>query len=118
MRILVVDDAEPMRFLLAAFFQSLGHDVVTLASGTEVEAALTAATADVVFTDVAMPDGSGWDVLRCVRARWPALPVVFMTGWAEATRRGRDGLVPDALLDKPFSLEKIRAVLDAVVTAR
>jgi len=117
-RILVVDDVEPMRFLLGAFFQSLGHDVVTLASGTEVEAALASATADVVFTDVVMPDGSGWDVLRRVRAGWPALPVVFMTGWDEAIKKGRDGLVPDAVLDKPFSLDKVRAVLDAVASPR
>jgi CheY-like chemotaxis protein len=117
-RILVVDDAEPMRFLLGAFFQSLGHDVVTLASGSDIEAALATTIVDVIFTDVAMPECSGWDVLRRVRAGWPALPVVFMTGWDEAAKQGRDGLAPDALLDKPFSLDRVRAVLDAVVTAR
>jgi len=115
-KILVIDDAEPLRFLLGAFFESLGHDVVTLASGTEIDAAL--AGTDVVFTDVAMPGCSGWDVLRRVRAGWPAVPVVFMTGWDEATRKGRDGMIPDAVLDKPFSLDKVRAVLDAVVSPR
>ena len=116
MKILVIDDAEPLRFLLGAFFESLGHDVVTLASGTEIDAAL--AGTDVVFTDVAMPGCSGWEVLRRVRAGCPAVPVVFMTGWDEATRKGRDGMVTDAVLDKPFSLDKVRAVLDAVVSPR
>src|SRR5215510_14466119 len=86
-RILVVDDAEPMRFLLGSVFRSLGHDVVTLASGAGVEAAMAAEGVDVVFTDVAMPDGSGCDVLRLIRAGWPALPVVFMTGWDENIRK-------------------------------
>jgi DNA-binding response OmpR family regulator len=117
-RILVVDDAEPMRFLLGSVFRSIGHDVVTLASGTEVEAALAAAPVDVVFTDVVMPDSSGWDVLRHVRDRWPTLPVVFMTGWDDAAKKSREGLVPDAVLEKPFSLDKVRATLDAVAPAR
>jgi len=117
-RILVVDDAEPMRFLLGSVFSSLGHEVVTLASGTGVEAALAAAPVDVVFTDVVMPDSSGWDVLRHVRDRWPKLPVVFMTGWDDAAKRSRDGFAPDAVLDKPFSLDKVRATLDAVAPAR
>ena len=113
-----MDDAEPMRFLLGSVFSSLGHEVVTLASGTGVEAALAAAPVDVVFTDVVMPDSSGWDVLRHVRGRWPKLPVVFMTGWDEAAKRSRDGFAPDAVLDKPFSLDKVRATLDAVAPAR
>ncbi len=118
MRILVVDDAAPMRLLLGSFFQSLGHDVVTLASATGIEPALAASAVDVVFTDVAMPDGSGWDVLGRVRAGWPGLPVVFMTGWDESGRTGRNGLVPDAVLDKPFSLDTLRAVLDTIASAR
>ena len=118
MRILVVDDAEPMRFLLGRFFESLGHDVVELASGAEVELALAAAPTEVVFTDVVMPDGSGWEVLRRVRAGWPGVRVVLMTGWDQAGKPGREGLVPDAVLEKPFSLDKVRAVLDAVVQAR
>ena len=118
MRILVVDDAKALRLMLGSFFQSLGHEVVTLASGAEVEPALAATPVDVVFTDVAMPNGSGWDVLRRIRAGWPGVPVVFMTGWDESFRKGRDGLAPDAVLDKPFSLDKIRAVLDAIAPAR
>jgi len=117
-RILVVDDAEPMRFLLGSVFHVGEDDVVTLASGTGVEAAMAAAPVDVVFTDVVMPDSSGWDVLRHVRDQWPRLPVVFMTGWDDAVKKGRDGLVPDAVLDKPFSLDKVRATLDTVTAAR
>src|SRR5438876_202382 len=89
-----------------------------LASGTGVEAAMAAAPVDVVFTDVVMPDSSGWDVLRHARDQWPRLPVVFMTGWDDAVKKGRDGLVPDAVLDKPFSLDKVRATLDTVTAAR
>src|SRR5947207_12853475 len=107
-----------MRFLLGSVFRSLGHDVVTLASGTGVEAAMAAAPVDVVFTDVVMPDSSGWDVLRHVRDQWPRLPVVFMTGWADAVRQGRDGLRPDAVLAKPLSSDMARAHLATVPAGR
>ncbi len=113
MKILLVDDAEPMRDLLGRVLASLGHEVVALGSGREVPAALEAVPFDVVFTDVAMPDCSGWEVLAAVRQRRPGLPVVLVTGWSDADG-GPDGLVPDAVLDKPFGLDRVRQVLEAV----
>src|SRR5262249_49445414 len=109
---------EPMRFLLGSVFSSLGHEVVTLASGTGVEAALAATPVDVVFTDVVMPDSSGWDVLRHVRDRWPKLPVVFMTGWDDAAKKSRDGFSSAPVRDQPLALGKVRAPRDAVASAR
>jgi CheY-like chemotaxis protein len=112
MRILVVDDTETMRTLLSAFFESLGHEVVTLASGRDVLAELGRGRFDIVFTDVAMPDFSGWQVLRTVRAAAPGTPVVLVSGYDLGD--DRRGERPDAVLEKPFTLERIRQVLDAV----
>lgn len=112
MRILVVDDTETMRTLLASFLGSLGHEVVALAGGREVPAALADGPFDLVLTDVAMPDASGWEVLAQVRAARPDLPVVVMTGWNDG-QAGPGAPAPDAVLEKPFGLDRVRAVLDA-----
>jgi CheY-like chemotaxis protein len=117
MRILVVDDAEAMRFLLSRWFESLGHEVTALASGREVAGALAAARFDAVFTDVAMPDSSGWDVLQTVRAGAPGVPVVLVTGWTDGAS-GPAGLVADAVLEKPISLERLSAALASVSKRR
>ncbi len=117
MKILVVDDSPPLRLLLASYFESTGHEVMTLASGEEVPAALDRGAFDAVFTDVAMPGCSGWDVLHAVRASHPGLPVVLMTGWDEASVPASAEVRPDAILEKPFKLDRILEVLEAITKA-
>jgi len=114
MRILVVDDAEAMRFLVSRWLGSLGHEAVAVASPADVGPRLEESEFDAVFSDVAMPDGSGWDVLALVRDRRPDLPVVIMTGWNDGAAR-QGPRPPDAILEKPFTIDDVRAVLDRVV---
>ena len=114
MRILVVDDTETMRFLLSRYLGTLGHEVTAVGSGLEVPSQLAGSAFDAVLTDVAMPGCSGWEVLKAARAACPGLPVILMTGWDDVRGRGPGGLAPDAVLDKPFTLERIREVLEAV----
>jgi CheY-like chemotaxis protein len=115
-RILVVDDTETVRLLLAHYLGALGHEVVTLDSGLQVTAQLADGLFDALLTDVTMPDCTGWDVLKAARAATPDLPVILMTGWDEVRRP--DGPQPDAVLDKPFTLDRIREVLEAVRARR
>lgn len=112
MKVLVVDDTEAVRFLLARWLGALGHEAVVAGSGAEALAQLDASSFDAVLTDVTMPNMSGWDVLVAVRARRTGLPVVLMTGWDDGGM-GRDGLVPDGVLEKPFSIDRVREVLAA-----
>lgn len=113
MRVLVVDDTEAMRFLVSRWLGSLGHDAVAIDSGRDVGARLETGSFDAVLTDVAMPGASGWDVLALVRSRWPGLPVVLMTGWHDGPGPVA-GLAPDAILEKPFTIDQVRAVLEAL----
>ncbi|MBI3636935.1 MAG: response regulator [Candidatus Rokubacteria bacterium] len=124
MKILVVDDAEHMRFLLSRYFGALGHEVVALGRGEDVPAAIAADRFDVVFSDIAMPGWNGWRVLGHVRSTQPALPVVLMSGWDVDDGRPAGTvapdvvLVPDAVVDKPFTLDRVREVLEKLPTAR
>lgn len=113
MKVLVVDDSEPVRLLLVRWLATLGHEPVAAGSGKEALAQLEASSFDVVLTDLVMPDASGWEVIAAVRARRAGVPVVVMTGWDDGGP-GREGLVPDGLLEKPFSIDRVREVLAAI----
>ena len=74
-----------------------------------------ARTVDLVFTDLGMPEMTGWDVARAVRSAGPGCPVVLVTGWAvalEMSDEERRGV--DFVLAKPYTVETLRSALAAV----
>lgn len=82
---LLVDDEEDFVRLLAQRLQARDYPVL-LAFGAEESLRRVAAEApDVVVLDVNLPDGSGLDVLRRIRERWPLVQVVMLTGLADVT---------------------------------
>ena len=72
---------------------------------------------DLVLTDLGMPEVTGWDVARAIRARHPRLPVVLLTGWGE---RGTEETAPPGLVDKilakPVSLNDLLTAIDTLTT--
>ena len=76
LRVLVVDDEEPMRLFVGRVLQDAGHEVAMAASGDEAIAMLPALTSlDVLVTDEVMPRLPGHELARLVRAREPAVRV-------------------------------------------
>ena len=71
--------------------------------------------ARVLVCDLGMPEMTGWDVARAVRAQHPGLPVGLVTGWAVALEMSADerrGV--DFVIAKPNTLEELRAELGDV----
>lgn len=102
-RMLVVDDLRLVRMTIAALLRREGFLVTEAASGTEGIRLLCEASFDLVFTDLRMPDHSGWDVARTARQLCPGLPVVLVTGspeLADAAPTLRE--LVDAVLPKPI----------------
>ena len=68
-----------------------------------------------MITDIVMPDTTGVDLARTVRERWPALPILFASGYADVKTFG-DELTDETVLKKPFRVaevaERIRDMLD------
>ena len=79
-RVLVVDDDALLREVLSDILRDAGLEVETASTGAEAIAQLGSGRADVVLSDVAMPQMDGIELLRRVRERDPDLPVVLMTG--------------------------------------
>ncbi|MBL8755172.1 MAG: response regulator [Planctomycetes bacterium] len=98
-RVLLVEDQENVRAMLVRALRAMGYDVATAVNGRDAMAQLGLHAADIVVTDVVMPELGGIELARLVRARWPATQVLLVTGYVDAP----DG-VPDGVpvLHKPF----------------
>ncbi|HEY5723052.1 MAG TPA: PAS domain S-box protein [Allosphingosinicella sp.] len=112
-RILVIDDDDDVRLFLAGSLESLGHEVISAASGEEGLGRILADGPDLALIDYAMPGMTGADVARAARARRPDLPIVFVTGYAESDQL-EDALGPDVpVLRKPFTMADLTSALEA-----
>jgi PAS domain S-box-containing protein len=99
-RVLLVEDHAESREFMQALLESDGHGVDTVATVADATARLGDGEEppyDVLVTDIGLPDGSGWDLVRHARGRWPKLRVGVVTGWEP---RGNMGPI-DFLLRKP-----------------
>jgi two-component system NtrC family sensor kinase len=114
--ILVVEDDATVAHVLAELLEELGYAVLTASSGTQALEKLHAARrVDLLLTDVVMLGPmNGLQLARTVRSRFPAMPVIVMTGYAaEMTRIGAEGF---RVLTKPFDLASLSRAIEAVMT--
>jgi PAS domain S-box-containing protein len=106
-RLLLVDDDEPVRQVLAAQLADHGYAVIPVASGAAALALLDAGEAvDALVTDLSMPGMDGVALIRAVQERRPRMPAILLTGYAgdvTAFAVGKTFKGPFSLLRKPIS---------------
>jgi len=78
-RILIVDDEEPIREVLASLLEAGGYEPTTATDGAEALKCLDKAGFDLVLSDILMPVMDGLEFLKKIHAREPDLPVVMVT---------------------------------------
>ena len=112
LKILVVDDEEPVRETLAEMLVAVNHQVELAGSGHEAVEKLRRGGFDFVFTDLAMPEMDGWETARVIRKHWPGLKIVLVTGYGPTTTPppGEEDLV-DAIIGKPFDFTQVGSTL-------
>jgi PAS domain S-box-containing protein len=110
-KILVVDDDLLVAMNTTAMLEDLGHEAIEVHSGQlALEALERASDFDLMITDQAMPQMTGTQLASAAREKWPGLPIILATGYAE--------LPPDAdqslpRLSKPFlQSDLVRALRD------
>jgi two-component system, OmpR family, response regulator len=115
-RVLVVDDEATLTELLSMALRYEGWEVRTAADGTAAVRAAREFRPDAVVLDVMLPDMSGLDVLRRLRADATDVPVLFLTA-RDAVEDRVAGLTAggDDYVTKPFSLEEVVARLRALI---
>lgn len=119
LRVLLVEDDDDNRELMAEVLSSSGHRVLAASSGQDGLKTLAENSIDVVVTDVGMPGMGGLEMARAVKSIAPTVPVVIVTGWAERDdiTRAR-GHEVDAVLIKPVDPDALAAAVSDVVAGR
>jgi CheY-like chemotaxis protein len=102
-----------VRETLADMVEALGHTVGRAPGGREALVSLADAAADLVFTDLSMPEMDGWEFAREVRRRWPATRVCIVTGYGkDLSHAAPDEDSPaDAVIGKPFDFAQVEETL-------
>jgi CheY-like chemotaxis protein len=114
--ILLVDDDAAVREVTAAMLRELGYAVIEAGSGgAALDVLESRPQIDLMLVDFAMPGMNGAEVARHVGMKRPALPVLFVTGFADRTALA--GVGEARIIGKPFVRdelgEKVRAALAA-----
>jgi two-component system NtrC family response regulator len=117
--ILVVDDEEAQRRVLAGFLKKCGYEVAAAGSAEEALRVVGTRVVDLVLTDLRMPGTDGVALLEGVRAANPEIPVVVMTAYGtvasavDAMKRGAADY-----LGKPVDLDELEVLLARTLERR
>ncbi|MCP3960947.1 MAG: sigma-54-dependent Fis family transcriptional regulator [bacterium] len=115
-KILVVDDEAAMREVLEIRLPPWGFEVATAADGAEARRLAESLDPELVISDVVLPDVSGLELLRWLKAGDEQRPVILMTayGSVDAAVEAMKGGAED-FLTKPLDYSKLRTILTAVL---
>ena len=116
-KVLIIDDENRTRQLIAKMIESFGLDVETIPEGENVQSGIAAIekyNPDIVFLDIQMPDGTGFDVLASIPNK--TFEVIFITAHEEFAIKAIKFSALDYLL-KPVDTTELKAALEkALVT--
>jgi len=115
--ILLVEDHEDTANIMSRLLRSFGHDVQTAGSvATALQAVAASRPFDLLISDIGLPDGSGVDLMRQLRAQYD-IRGIALTGWGleDVEDSKAAGFVEH--LKKPVDLMHLRTVIDRVAKA-
>ncbi len=114
--ILVIDDEFAIRTLIRTVLEEHGYQVLEAADGTEGLRMVHEQPVKLVITDVVMPDKGGIELLMELRKEFKNLAIILMSGKIETDADSFQELAAQfgdqAVLPKPFSMNRLLAVVD------
>jgi two-component system cell cycle sensor histidine kinase/response regulator CckA len=113
--ILLVEDEDMVRAVAERALTRNGYTVLTATNGEEaLEVLASRDDIDLLVSDVVMPVMDGPTMVRQARAANPALPILFMSGYAEEQLRKTIDLERMAFLPKPFSVQQLAEAVQTI----
>ena len=120
-RILIAEDEDSLRSLVARALSQDGHEVIAKCDGGEALDCMIAEKGrfDLLLTDIRMPVMDGIALALAASRDYPALTILLMTGYADQRERahGLSALIHD-VITKPFSLADIRGAVNDALKVR
>ncbi|MEX0781708.1 MAG: response regulator [Dehalococcoidia bacterium] len=114
--ILVVDDDDPVRVMLARLLRTQGYQVHQAANAREARGAIDKARPDLVISDIVMPGESGIELRREIAQRWPGLPVILISGYsAEGPAEFAARTANTTFVQKPFAADQLLSLVEQVL---
>jgi len=114
-QILLADDDESVRKMIARVLESAGFQVVNAGTGSEAVVRFCSSRPDLVLLDLRMPDQDGWETFEQINRRDQRVPIVVITAWPnqqeQAAARGID-----ALMEKPLDMALLLATIQKFLT--
>ncbi len=120
-RVLIADDEDSMRALVARAIAMDGHDTVTAQDGAEALDILTRENGafDLLLTDIQMPVMDGIALALSAARDFPNLTILLMTGYAAQRERASNlNAIAHDVITKPFSVADIRTAVADALAAR
>lgn len=119
LRILVVEDDQVYAEFVAETLRAAGHQVTHVLTAAGARARVDSAPFDAVLLDLALPDGSGYDVARALRAQLPpAAIILLLTATLHPERDLADAVGIDIVLSKPIDVRLVGDMVDLVRARR
>lgn len=116
--ILVVDDDDPVRVMLARLLRTQGYAVIQAKDAETAREALDAQRPDLVISDIVMPGESGIELRRTIAGLWPELPVILISGYsAEGPAEFAARTPKTTFVQKPFAADHFLALVKQTLTA-
>lgn len=117
--VLLVDDDDSFRHVTKQVLENRGLVVYDASNGKEAESMLGMIHVDLILTDVRMPLVHGIELLHYVKGRYPDLPVLVMTGFADMIdHKGAIDVGASGFLNKPFSLTELVDAVNVILTPK
>ena len=114
--VLVIENEEDIRCLLADILASDGHKVLSASNGADALEIFNRERFDLVLTDLEMPVMSGWEVANAIKEQAPEVIIAIITGWGtqlDQSEIEKNGV--DIVVNKPF---RVNQILNLVEEAR
>lgn len=119
--VLIIEDDDELSSLMQDMLESEGYDVFVAGDGDEGLRAQRAVTADVVITDIFMPNKDGIETIRSLREDYPDLQIVAMSGGGRLQVEGHfftaKELGARTILRKPFEMADLLDVVSDALRA-
>ena len=114
--ILVVDDDDPVRVMLARLLRTQGYTVLQAGNAIEARALLDDERPDLVISDIVMPGESGIELRRSIATRWPDLPVILISGYSAEGPAEFAARTPNTtFVQKPFAADQLLTLVEQTI---
>ena len=118
LRIFLVENYRDTRDMMQMYLEAIGHEVLSVETMTEALAALPQADYDVLISDIGLPDGTGWELLRRLQLPRPIYAIAMSGfGMGEDQIRSQEAGYRHHLL-KPLKAEQLDATLAEAAAER